>query len=306
VGLNATVPDAPAADERVPAFWRALGLPGLIDVHVHFLPPRMLRRVWAYFDNVGPLTGVRWPIAYRWPDEDRVAHLAIMGVRRYSALAYAHRPDMASDLNDWTLDFAAANPACAPSATFFPEPTAPSYVDKALARGARIFKLHIQVGDFDPGDPLLDPVWARLAEARVPIVVHAGSGPAPGRYTGPDRFGRVLARHPALRAVIAHLGGPEYREFLELAERYDDVVLDTTMAFTTFLGTPGDYPRDLLPRLRELGLAGKVVLGSDFPNIPYPYVEQLDGLAGTGLGDDWLRAVCWHNGAALIGVPDQR
>jgi predicted TIM-barrel fold metal-dependent hydrolase len=289
------------ADSRVPAFWRGLGLPGLIDVHVHFLPPRMLRRVWAYFDSVRPRA---WRIIYRWPDEDRVAHLETIGVRAYTALAYAHKPDMASDLNDWTLDFAAANPACVPSATFFPEPTALSYVDKALARGARIFKLHVQVGNFDPRHPLLDPVWGRLAEAGTPIVVHAGSGPEPGPYTGPARFGEVLARHPTLRAVIAHLGAPEHREFLEFAERYENVALDTTMAFTSFLGSPAGFPRDLLPRLRDLGLAGKVVLGSDFPNIPYPYVEQLDSLAGLDLGDDWLRAVCWHNGAALIGVPN--
>jgi predicted TIM-barrel fold metal-dependent hydrolase len=297
------VVDVPPGDGRVPAFWQALGLPGLIDVHVHFLPPRMQRRVWAYFDSAGPLTAVRWPITYRWPDEDRVAHLATMGVRAYTALAYAHRPDMASDLNDWTLDFAAANPACVPSATFFPEPTVLSYVDKALARGARIFKLHVQVGNFDPRHPLLDPVWGRLAEAGVPAVVHAGSGPVPGTYTGPDRFAGVLARHPRLRAVIAHLGAPEYREFLELAERYDNVALDTTTTFTSFSGFPGRYPPDLLPRLRDLGLAGKVVLGSDFPSIPYPYIEQLDGLAGLDFGDEWLRAVCWHNGAALVGVP---
>jgi predicted TIM-barrel fold metal-dependent hydrolase len=103
--------------------------------------------------------------------------------------------------------------------------------------------------------------------------------------------------------VIAHLGAPEYREFLELAERYDNVALDTTTTFTGFFAADGGYPPDLLPRLRDLGLAGKVVLGSDFPNIPYPYVAQLDGLAGLDLGDDWLRAVCWHNGAALVGVP---
>jgi uncharacterized protein len=295
-------PDTPSADALVPAFWQALGLPGLVDVHVHFLPPRMLRRVWTYFDNVGPLTGVEWPITYRWPDDDRVRHLEFLGVRRYPALAYAHKPDMASDLNDWTLAFAARNPHCAPSATFFPEPTAPSYVDKALAAGARIFKLHIQVGDFDPREPVLDPVWGRLAETRTPIIVHCGSGPAPGTYTGPDRFGEVLKRHPTLRAVIAHLGAPEYGEFLAMAERYENVALDTTMAFTDFRLNGAPFPRDLLPRLLDLGLAGKVALGSDFPNIPYPYAHQLDALANLDLGDDWLRAVCWTNGAALMGV----
>ncbi len=51
-------------------------------------------------------------------------------------------------------------------------------------------------------------------------------------------------------------------------------------------------------------LGDRVVLGSDFPNIPYPYVEQLDALARFGLGDDWLRVVCWTNGARLLGLPD--
>ena len=50
-------------------------MPGLADVHTHFLPPRMLRRVWEYFDAAGPLVGVRWPIRYKWSDEERVAHL---------------------------------------------------------------------------------------------------------------------------------------------------------------------------------------------------------------------------------------
>ena len=42
------------------------------------------------------------------------------------------------------------------------------------------------------------------------------------------------------------------------------------------------------------------VLGSDFPNIPYPYAHQLEALDRLELGDDWLRAVLWHNGARLM------
>ena len=37
-------------DDQVPAYWRGLGLPGLADIHVHFLPPAVLANVWAYFD----------------------------------------------------------------------------------------------------------------------------------------------------------------------------------------------------------------------------------------------------------------
>ena len=97
-----------------------------------------------------------------------------------------------------------------------------------------MFKVHVQVGGFDPRDPLLDPVWGMLADAGVPAVVHTGSGPRPGAFTGPGPFGEVLARHPGLTAVIAHMGMPEHAEFLDLAERYANVHLDTTMVFVDF------------------------------------------------------------------------
>ena len=45
------------------------------------------------------------------------------------------------------------------------------------------------------------------------------------------------------------------------------------------------------------------MLGTDFPNIPYSYATQLAALADFGLGDDWLRAVCWDNPARLLRHP---
>ncbi|WP_307873080.1 amidohydrolase family protein [Paractinoplanes ovalisporus] len=272
----------------------------LADVHTHFLPPRMQRRVWAHFDQAGPLIGRPWPITYRGDEQERVETLRSKGVRMFSALAYAHRPGMASDLNDWTLDFAARTPGCLPSATFFPEAGVEAYAGKALDRGALIWKLHLQVGGFDPRDAELDRVWGLLAGAGSPVVVHAGSGPVAAGYTGPGPIGEVIARHPRLGVIIAHAGAPEYEGFFELAERYENVRLDTTMAFTDFFEEMAPFPRELRPRLRDLGLAGKVLLGSDFPNIPYPYEHQIESLQRLDLGDEWLRAVCWGNAQALF------
>ncbi|WP_084960447.1 amidohydrolase family protein [Thermoactinospora rubra] len=287
-------------DSDVPAWWRALGLPGLFDIHTHFLPERMERRVWHHFAHGGPLMGHGWKVTYQWPVEERVARLRDMGVRHFTALPYAHRPDMAADLNSWALDFARRTPECLPSATFYPEPSAPAYVRRALEAGARVFKVHLQVGGFDPRLPELDGIWGLLAEAGIPVVVHASSVPVPGGCVGVEPIGGVLRRHPRLRVVIAHLGMPEYAEFFDLALRYERVALDTTMAFTDFaeLGMP--FPQSLTPVLLDLGLAGKVVLGSDFPNIPHPYAHQLDALDRLGLADAWLRAVCWDNGVAMV------
>ena len=293
----------PEQDADVPAFCRALGVPGLADIHVHFMPPRMLRRVWKYFDTAGPLVGVSWPIRYKWTDAERVAHLRSMGVRMFSALAYAHRPDMAADLNAWTLAFAGATPGCLPSATFYPERGVTRYVRHALDAGARVFKVHLQVGGFSPDDPRLDQVWGLLAEAGTPVVVHAGHAPVGTVNTGPGPFGALMARYPELTAIVAHLGAPDYGEFLRLAADYERVALDTTMIFTDFFDKVAPFPAAALPLARDLGLAGKILLGSDFPNIPYPYARQIGGLARLGLGDDWLRAVCWDNPVALFGRP---
>ncbi|MFJ6649196.1 amidohydrolase family protein [Streptomyces sp. NPDC091290] len=296
------VPGGDAEALEVRRFWEGLGLPGLIDVHTHFMPERVLRKVWAYFDALGPLTGgVEWPITYRAEERERADLLRDFGVRAFTAMLYPHKPGMARWLNDWAVGFAGRTPGCLHTATLFPEPGVETYVREAVDAGARVFKAHVQVGAYDPADELLDAAWGLLAEAAVPVVVHCGSGPAPGRHTGPAPIGRVLARHPGLRLIVAHLGMPEYEDFLGLAERYPQVRLDTTMAFTDFSEDLMPFPRRALPRLAALG--DRVLLGSDFPNIPYPYVHQLHALERLGLGEEWLRAVCHDNAVKLFGLP---
>ena len=287
-------------DADVPAFWRQLGLPGLVDVHVHFMPRAVMDKVWAYFDRAGPLIGSEWPIAYRTQEADRLDRLRSLGVRAFPSLVYAHKPGMAAWLNAWAADFAAQHDDVLSTMTIFPEPGVLAYVDEALSRGARIVKVHVQVGAYDPRDPSLDEVWGVLADAGTPVVVHCGSGPAPGAFTGPGPFGEVLARHPTLTAVIAHMGMPEYADFLAMARRFPRVHLDTTMAFTDFVEQRMPFPPALRPEL--LDLQDRILLGSDFPNTPYPYSHQLEALAGLDLGDDWLRAVLHDNGARLLGL----
>ncbi|WP_405664595.1 amidohydrolase [Streptomyces sp. NBC_01166] len=284
--------------EDVVRFWQRLGLPGIIDVHTHFMPERVLSKVWAYFDSAGPLTGMEWPITYRRDEDERLALLRSFGVLRFTSMLYPHKAGMASWLNGWAADFAARVPDCLHTATFFPEESAGTYVRDAVEAGARVFKSHLQVGAYDPNDPLLEPVWGLLAEAGIPVVTHCGSGPAPGAYTGPGPIGRLLCRHPRLKLVVAHMGMPEYAEFLALAAAYPGVRLDTTMAFTDFTEDFTPFPPSERGRLADLG--DRILLGTDFPNIPYPYAHQLHALERLGLGDAWLRAVCHGNASELF------
>jgi uncharacterized protein len=58
-GVATSTGDAAAPGERgadgepaaVVAFWQGLGFPGLVDVHTHFMPPNVLTKVWAFFEQ---------------------------------------------------------------------------------------------------------------------------------------------------------------------------------------------------------------------------------------------------------------
>lgn len=288
---------APASDADVPRLVADLGIPGLVDIHTHFMPQNVLEKVWAYFDRHG--TGIAWDIAYRLDETQRVARLRQLGVVAYTSLFYPHKPDMAAWLNSWGEAFASRHPDCVHSATFYPEAGVAEYVAKAIEDGARVFKVHLVVGDYDPWDPLLHDVWALIERARLPVVVHAGSYPEPTRWSGARRFGEVLAAHPELVAVIAHMGAPEFEDLWWLGLRYPNVRFDTTMAFTDFWAATNPFPTRLL---RDVGdHPERIVLGSDFPNIPHPYAHQLEALVRLGFGEDWLRAVLHDNGHILLG-----
>lgn len=283
----------------MPGVWRALGLPGLIDVHVHFMPERLLARIWQYFDAGGPLVGQPVPVAYRLSEEDRIARLRAMGVRAWTALLYPHKPGMAESLNAWGREFAARVPETVRTGTFYPEPSASRYVAEALADGTRAMKAHVAVGRYDPRDPCLRPVWGMLEDSGTAVITHASSSPA-GPFTGPGPIREVLREFPRLRLVFAHLGMPEYAEFFELAERFPGCGLDVSMVFD-------DHQADTAPdrawvRRRLTDLADRIYWGTDYPNTAHAVAHQLDRLVGLDLGDAWLRGVLYENAARLLDL----
>src|SRR5947209_5378143 len=73
-------------DDDLPAFLADLGVPGLFDTHVHFMPDRMQAAVWAHFDELDP----PWPIIYRLPEDERLALLRRPGVAPVRRLLERH------------------------------------------------------------------------------------------------------------------------------------------------------------------------------------------------------------------------
>ncbi|MEA2682144.1 MAG: uncharacterized protein QOK05_472 [Chloroflexota bacterium] len=295
--MTAAIP-RPASDADVAGWVYDLGLPGIFDIHVHFMPDRMQQAVWRHFDGLPS-----WGIRYRTDDRARLDTLKQLGVLHHTALAYAHKPDMAAWLNDFTLGLQADT--VIPSFTFYPEPSAADYVRDALDRGGRVAKVHLQVSKFDPLDPHLEPVWETLATARTPIVIHAGAvqdGSGGEAWCGMDPVRRLLTRHPGLVLVLAHMGAPDFDDAVRLATDFPQLLMDTAMVLVG--ASSFGYPTDLMTWLAQS--PERVLFGSDFPSFPHHYADQVSGLVRAGFGDDWLRRVMWHNAAALLGGDQSR
>lgn len=291
------VTDPVLTDDDLPGLAAGLGLPGLFDVHVHFMPDRMQQAVWRHFDE---LADPPWPIRYRFDEDERLATLAKLGIVRHTGLAYAHRPGVAAWLNDHTLGLAARHPQVVPTFTLYPEPEAPEYVAAALDAGGRCVKVHLQVGKFHLTDPLLTEAWAALERAGTPVVMHIGAvddGSGGEEFCGAGPLLRLLERHPDLRPVVAHLGAPNAVELLDYVDEVPELRFDTAMAVipTTRIWTP---PPRVVERLGQIG--DRILFGSDFPTIHRGVAAQVAALVGFGYGDDWLRGVLWGNAAGLF------
>lgn len=286
----------PLDDAEIPAFLDDLGVPGIVDLHVHFLPDRLQQAVWRFFDA---LDDPPWPIHYREDEATRLARLRSCGVVAHTALAYPHKPGMLPWLNDYTLGLAERHPQVIPTCTIFPDDDVDQQTADAIARGAQVVKVHLQIGRFDVRDPRLTTSWEMIAAHRLPVMLHASAVygvDGGGAWCGPDVVAALLDAHPDLRLIVAHLGRPDDEGFLRLAERTPGLLLDVSMSLVHDGGFPNTYPQ---PE-RLAALWERVVFGTDFPSIPHPYARQVAGLAALGLDDRGLRAVLHDNARRLL------
>jgi hypothetical protein len=286
-----------ARDDGTARHWerlRHLGLPRLIDAHTHWFPDAVNAKIWSYFDRH------YWPVTYRDTTERRLEWMRTNRVDRFTTLTYAHRPGMAAWLNEWTAEFAGRVPEAIPCGTFFPEPEAGEEVRRCIEEYRfRGFKLHLRVGDFDPSSAALFPAFEQVEAAGLPVVIHAGSAPDPGRFTAPVYLRRLMLRFPRLKIVVAHMGSTEFEDYVRLALTHPTLYLDTTMVFVEFTACD-PFPPALLPELE--GLSGQILFGSDFPAIPYPLTHAIESVLNLPVSDAAKRRILQGNAARLFGV----
>jgi uncharacterized protein len=267
------------------------------DAHTHLHPPRLFAAIRRWFDE-----HTEWNL--RGPTEPAAIAGALQaaGVERFACFSYAHRPGMARDLNRWLRDTVTELPAAVPLGTVHAADDDPAaIVEEACgAFGFAGLKLHTQVQRFFPDDPRLWPVYEALASLGGVLVIHTGTGPHTGEWTGLSRLARVLARVPTLRVVLCHMGAFETRRAIRLLDRFPQLALDTTMALSSASFRFTAIDPGLVQDADLVRHADRIFFGSDFPNLPYPYEEERRELWARDLPLEVYQKIFYENARRLF------
>lgn len=264
----------------------------IVDSHTHLLPDRLARAIRSFFDE--HLPGV---MAYDLDHRAVLDRHAADGITAVWSLPYAHKPGMADDLNRAMVEQSAALadhavevvPGCTAHAG---DDDPGAIIERAAGLGARVVKLHCSVGDYEPDDPRLDPVWRVAGERGLPVVVHAGHGVS-GHTEGPELapLAAVAERHPDTVVIVAHAGHRAHRRALDLLDRFPNVHADLTPVVTE------SVPLD---RDEVLANADRLLFGTDAPNTAIPAAEQLAHVRAWRLPPEVEAAVLGGNAHRLV------
>jgi hypothetical protein len=253
------------------------------DVHVHLMPDRLMAAIRE------ALTGeAGWSFDHPTDRAAMEERLRAAGVRRYVALPYAHKPGIAADLNDWLLQRAADSAMAVPFATVHGDDDVRAVVERAFRAGARGLKFQCPVQECGPADPRLDPAFELAAEYDRPILFHAGTAPMfrDSPHVGADQFESFLGSYPEVRAACAHMGTFEWEAFLDLVRAHDTAYLDTSFAMSAAVGEFMPFDPASVPDGALVELSDRIMYGSDYPNIPYPYDAERANLLSRDLPAD--------------------
>ncbi len=195
-------------------------------------------------------------------------------------------------------------------------------LERVLTEGARVIVMRpaaafTEHGPLSPGDELFDPFWARVAEAGITTVVHAGDSGYSSQGYADDRFTAQFSGgwRPSVRMFSIERAALDFLLTLSLEKVYDrhpglriasvengseflpDLFRKLASTAKKYPGYFADHPADTFRRhvwinpfweddpyeVTELMGADRVIFGSDWPHIegmprPLDYVPEVKEL----------------------------
>ncbi len=268
-----------------------VGLPPVIDAHVHIFPRSIFSAIWKWFDENA------WHIRYQMTSSQIFDFLLSHGIQHIIALQYAHKPGIARQLNKYMSEKCAEyENQVTGMATVFPgEESAEKILQEAFDSGLGGLKLHAHVQCFDMNSKHMNRLYECCRINKKPVVMHIGREPKSTAYRcdpyeicSAEKLENILKDFPGIKICVPHLGFDETSDYRKMIEKYDNLWLDTTMVITDYFQLKEKID---LGRYRS----DRIMYGSDFPNIPYAWDRELKELKAVGISRHALEKISGKN-----------
>ena len=260
-----------------------------IDSHTHIFPEHVAERAVAALSAAYGACPVVLPTV-----PELIGRMDESGISRAVVLPVATKPEQVPSINKWFVSLQ-DNPRLIPFGALHPHLTDCSgEVERLCAAGIRGVKLQPHFQEFDLDEPAADRMWEAIGD-RLVVILHAGQEIAPIERVRPTptRIGQLFARFPALRLIVAHMGG--FRQWDEAEAELVGANVHLDLSYT--LGHISD--EQIVRMIRAHG-PERVVWGSDFP-----WAEPREALAAfrrLGLTEAEERGILAGNLRALLAL----
>lgn len=216
-----------------------------------------------------------------------------IGVTRYLVCSAATTPEQVCSINDFIHRKCLQYPQFVGFATLHPHMEDPfAEIDRILQLGLRGVKFHSDLQQFYADDPIMLPIYRRLAQVGLPVLFHAGDSRYD--YSQPRRIHNVAEAVPGLTCIASHFGGYQRWSEAELYLKLPNVYLDTSSSL--YFLTKEDA-REMIAYFGP----EKFMFGTDFPM--WDHTAELRRFLDLGLPEKDRDQILYKTFEQVLGVP---
>ena len=261
----------------------------VIDMHTHAFPDDLAERAVSTLEEAAD-----WRAVGRGKISDLIASMDAAGIDKSVVCNIATKPGQMEAILRWCKAIDGERIVAFPSV----HPQADNlahWIERIAEAGFAGIKLHPMYQDFAVDDEVMAPIYAAATDCALLVEIHSGCDIAfPGDdRASPQRFARVIKRHPKLKLVCTHLGG--WMNWNDVRKHLvgSGVHMETSFSIE-WLGPDGCEEI-----IRSHGV-DRILFGTDWPWADQ--AKQINMFESTGLSEDEKRLIFRDNAAELLAL----
>jgi len=249
---------------------------GIVDSHIHILPPRRTAGLVRWVKKFMPQHQSREEVT---PDE-MLAELGACGVDTFFNLVFPLKEEETQQLNLFSREVADRyENVVGFGSLHLLTPDKDRVAERCVTEyGLAGIKLHPYAQLFEVFSPEFEPLYRKLAELGRPFLVHTGFDVFYKQTQDLEYLRGILERYPAMPVVLVHALFPRFGLAFELMGDYPQLYLDMTNSISavrwykespdTWLEQAGKYEiEENLDSFNELfeRYSRRIMFGTDHP-----------------------------------------